>query len=71
MRYDYECKQCGDVAEVCHGMDETPAVTCACGESMQRVISLSRINLIDHKHAIVRYTNGAEARIPMRPHTEI
>lgn len=70
MRYEYECPACGEAREVSHGLTETPAVDCSCGASMERIISLSRVNLIDHKHAIVRYTNGAEARIPMKPHTE-
>jgi putative FmdB family regulatory protein len=37
--YDYKCKKCESLKEVSHSMKENPEVRCACGETMERVIS--------------------------------
>ena len=39
-RYDYRCKECGNVFEVVHSMSEHPAITCPkCGASCERVFN--------------------------------
>ena len=38
--YDYECRDCGHVFEVFHGMTEQPRLECPkCGGTPQRLIS--------------------------------
>lgn len=71
MRYDYHCQACQAEVEVSHSMHESPDIECECGAVMQRVLSTPRVSVIDAKHAIVRYTNGQEAKVPMKPHREI
>lgn len=40
MIYDYECKNCSNVQEEIHGMNETPEIKCSkCSTIMQRIIS--------------------------------
>lgn len=43
-RYDYECKECGDVHEEVHSMRESPDIACPkCGGSCQRIITCVNI----------------------------
>lgn len=51
MRYDYECKKCGNIQEVSHGMHETPKVKCEKCKSTktQKIISVGyQINMNEH-----------------------
>ena len=42
--YEYGCPKCGHVADVRHGFDDKPAVTCEkCGEAMTRRFSAAPI----------------------------
>lgn len=44
-RYDYRCKECGNVFEVVHSMSEHPAITCPkCGASCERVFKPALIS---------------------------
>lgn len=42
--YEYQCEKCGSVADVRHGFDETPALTCEkCDGPMARQFSAAGI----------------------------
>ena len=40
MLYEYECKNCGNIQEEIHGMNENPEIKCSkCQTIMQRIIT--------------------------------
>ena len=46
--YDYECKECSNVQEVQHGMNESPEIVCEkCGGETKRVIVLPNVKFTD------------------------
>jgi putative FmdB family regulatory protein len=43
--YEYKCERCQAQQEAVHGVGETPAVACACGQVMQRqTVNALRVN---------------------------
>ena len=46
--YDYECKECGNIQEVQHGMSEKPEIVCEkCGGVTKRLINKPNVKFTD------------------------